>query len=187
MLKSRKLLFFGLVFGMVFSMSVNVFASGFAKNEAIACSHGYTYWKVQKKATGETVRGPERVVIIGPEGRSYRSSIRGTVRELLNTNISLGLFEAMEASFSTVAGIDNGRIRDISGLFGGKKNNSNKLYEVRSWSVYDVYEVKGKEYQSIDGYEIPTGNSFGYYGDKKKAYTVKKYKDIAFGDDFLVK
>lgn len=163
---------------MALGMAMTAFAAEpEMENVEIQRTDGYTYWKVIKNKIGEE-DGPYKVISRGPGGDEYEESHTFTVRDAITSSVEVGIKKAIVLALNLQLDTSYSATGTYRGTYGGKNYDANKTYELRAWPVYDVYSIKGKEYTRIDGYEVATGASFGYSGDKDKAKTAKKYRTI---------
>lgn len=171
--------------GMATAMALGTTMSAFAaepkiENDVIQRTDGYTYWKVTKRKTGEE-DGAYKAISRGPGGDEFEKSHTFTVKDAITSAVEIGAKETIVLALNLSVDASYSATDTFKGIYGGKNYDPNKTYELRVWPVYDIYSIKGKEYTRIDGYEVATGGSFGYAGDKDRAKTAKKYRIIEHG------
>ena len=168
----------------VMSFSCLAFAAEPDKSNALR-TDGYTYWKITSTPIGEE-NGEYHVIHRGPGGDTYQKKYVFTITETISASAEVGILEAIKAMLKVNLGGSFSKEFSFSGKLGGENYDPKKTYELRAWPVYDKYSTKGKEYIKIDGYEQPTGKSYGYPGDKEGAKIVKKFRTVAHRADFEV-
>lgn len=146
---------------------------------------GYTYWDLKKTKTSGKRYDPYRIVISDWGGRGYEHTVSCTFEEEIEIVSDLELKEAMAALVGITIGKQITESVNVNGTFGGPNANPNLKYALRVRPVFNIYSIKGKQYQRIDGvtYEI---DSFGYEGDKKAAKYAYKFSHLDVDDTYKV-
>ena len=170
-MKKRFLTFF---MACLMAFSCTAFAAE-TSGEISPRTDGYTYWDLKKTKTSGTKYGSYRTIITGLGGRGYEHTVSCTFEEEVEIAGNLELKEAVAALVGITLGRQFTETTTVSGTFGGPNADPNKTYALRVRPAFDIYSVKGKQYQRLDGvtYEI---DSFGYAGDDegvKYAYKLR--------------